>query len=125
MDEEMAEVESILTSVKKLLGLLEENEEFDSDIIVNINSAIMTLFQLGVGEPGFIITGKKETYKDLLGDNLPLMQNVKLYLYLKTRLTFDSPATQAIIQTTKETIMELEWRMTVMAENIQKGIMAI
>lgn len=125
MDEEKPEVESILTSVKKLLGLLEDNEEFDSDIIVNINAAIMTLFQLGIGEPGFIVNSKDETYENLLGDNLSLMQNVKLYLYLKTRITFDPPATQAILQTTKEMITELEWRMTVMMEEIQKGMMVI
>lgn len=107
------ERESILTSVKKLLGILEDNEEFDSDVIMNINAAIGTLFQLGVGEPGFIIESKEDTYEDLLGDLTPMFQNVKMYLFFKTRLGFDPPATQALLSMNEKMIQELEWRIGV------------
>lgn len=115
MDEDgnKSEQESILTSVKKLLGIMEECAEFDSDIIMNINSAINTLFQLGVGKEGFMINSKEDTYEDLLGELTPMFQNVKMYLFLKTRLGFDPPQTQALITSTKEMISELEWRIQI------------
>lgn len=114
MDEENKNgLESILTSVKKLLGIMEDCTEFDSDIIMNINSAIATLYQLGVGAEGFIVTSKEETYEDLLGDLTPMFQNVKIYIFLKTRLGFDPPQTQALITTAKEWVSELEWRINV------------
>lgn len=112
-DENKSEQESILTSVKKLLGIMEECAEFDSDIIMNINSAINTLFQLGVGKEGFMINSKEDTYEDLLGELTPMFQNVKMYLFLKTRLGFDPPQTQALITSTKEMISELEWRIQI------------
>lgn len=115
MDEEgnKSEQESILTSVKKLLGIMEDSTEFDSDIIMNINSAINTLWQLGVGKEGFMIASKEDTYEDLLGDLVPMFQNVKMYLFFKTRLGFDPPQTQALITSTKEMILELEWRIQI------------
>ena len=42
-------MESILTSIKKLLGITEENDHFDVDIIMHINTVFMTLHQMGVG----------------------------------------------------------------------------
>lgn len=120
MDEESnkSEQESILTSVKKLLGILEDSTEFDSDIIMNINSAINTLWQLGVGKEGFMVTSKEDTYADLLEDLAPMFQNVKMYLFFKTRLGFDPPQTQALVTSTKEMISELEWRIQIQMDEI-------
>ena len=42
-------MDSILTSIKKLLGITEEYEHFDQDIIMHINSVFSVLTQLGVG----------------------------------------------------------------------------
>lgn len=120
MDEESnkSEQESILTSVKKLLGILEDSTEFDSDIIMNINSAINTLWQLGVGKEGFMVTSKEDTYADLLEDLAPMFQNVKMYLFFKARLGFDPPQTQALVTSTKEMISELEWRIQIQMDEI-------
>ena len=41
--------ESILNSIKKLLGITAEYTNFDTDIIMHINSVFMILNQLGVG----------------------------------------------------------------------------
>lgn len=55
-------MESVLTSIKKMLGITEEYEHFDSDIIMHINSVFMILTQLGVGPPsGFSIRDKTST----------------------------------------------------------------
>lgn len=105
--------ESILLSVKKLLGLNEENEEFDLDIILNINAAIQTLTQLGVGpKSGYIVTSKNDTYNDWLGDLIDSCPSIKMYLYYKTRLAFDPPTQQAIITVLKEMITETECRLS-------------
>ena len=54
-------MESILTSIKKMLGIIEEYEQFDADLIMHINSVFMILNQIGVGPSrGFSIKGEDE-----------------------------------------------------------------
>ena len=61
--------ESILTSIKKLLGIPEEHEHFDADIIMHINSVFMILSQLGVGpSSGFKISDKTTTWNEYIQD---------------------------------------------------------
>ena len=63
-------MESILTSIKKLLGIAEEYNHFDQDIIIHINSVFSVLTQLGVGPAnGFSITDKDATWNDFINDN--------------------------------------------------------
>lgn len=109
-------MDSILTSIKKLLGIEEEYTQFDTDIIVGINSALMTLSQLGVGlTTSFMITDKTSTWVDFLGDKNDI-EGVKLHVYLKTRLSFDPPSNSFLIDAIKEQIKELEWRLNVQVE---------
>lgn len=105
-------MDSILTSIKKLLGITEEYEHFDPDIIVHINSAFMILNQLGVGpEEGFSIKDKSSTWNEFLsGSNL---EAVKTYVYLKVKLMFDPPLSSTVIEAIKSQISELEWRLNV------------
>ena len=105
-------MDSILTSIKKLLGITEEYEHFDPDIIVHINSAFMILNQLGVGpEEGFSIKDKNSTWNEFLsGSNL---EAVKTYVYLKVKLMFDPPLSSTVIEAIKSQISELEWRLNV------------
>lgn len=110
----MANSNSVLTSVKKLLGLDESCKDFDVDVIVNINAAIETLRQLGANIPdGYMITSKEETYDDLLGDENNLRNQVEMYLYLKTRLGFDPPTNSYLVDSIKGQIDELEFRILV------------
>lgn len=103
--------DSILDTVKKLLGIEKEYTQFDVDIIVNINSAIMTLRQLGVGpQDGFSITGSDETWNDLLGDS-KFLDQAWIYLFLKTKIVFDPPSSSFVLEAYKEQIKELEWRL--------------
>lgn len=102
---------SILTTIKKMLGIEEDYEAFDTDIIMNINSAIMVLRQLGVGpQEGFAITGATETWDDLIG-NSALYESVKTYIYLKVKSIFDPSTSTAASEASKEMIKELEWRL--------------
>lgn len=104
-------MESILTSIKKVLGIYEEDKSFDADIIMHINTVFMILRQMGVGPPeGFSITGSFETWDDYLKDNT-LLESVKTYVALRVRLMFDPPASSAIVDVINRTITELEWRL--------------
>lgn len=108
--------DSILTSVKKLLGPAEEYEHFDPDIIMHINSALATLTQLGVGpEEGFMITDKTAVWSDFIGDDL-LLNLVPTYVYLKVKLGFDPPTTAAVLESFQKQADQYEWRINVAAE---------
>lgn len=103
--------DSILTSIKQMLGIEEEYEFFDADIIILINSALSTLTQLGVGpEEGYSIEDKESTWTDYL-DSFNDINMVKTYVYLKTKLIFDTPSNSAVIEAYKSQISECEWRI--------------
>lgn len=109
-------MESILNSVKKLLGIDECSKEFDLDIMMNINAAIATLTQLGVGPPeGFIVTSKDDTYEDFIGDD-QRFEHLKMYLYYKTKLGFDPPASTSVLECMKEMIKECEFRLNILVD---------
>lgn len=110
-------MESILTSIKKLLGISEEYTHFDADIIMHINSVFMTLTQLGVGPSrGFIIEDDTAYWEDFITDEKKL-QAIKTYIYLKVRLVFDSASLgSATLAAYERQIQELEWRLNVAAE---------
>ncbi len=109
-------MESILTSIKKMLGILEEYEHFDMDIIIHINSVLSILTQLGIGPPeGFSIKDKEAVWTDFIPDN-PCLESVKSYVYLKVKLLFDPPLSSAVTESTNRLISELEWRINTAAE---------
>lgn len=106
-------MESILTSVKKMLGITEEYTHFDADIIMHINSVFMILTQLGVGpEKGFHIEDETDTWFDFL-KSVDDLHMVKSYMYMKVRLLFDPPASSAVMECMKQMIAEFEWRLNV------------
>ena len=108
---------SILTSIKKMLGLTEEDTSFDVDIIMAINSALMALTQIGAGpETGFIITDKTAKWSDFIGDRIDL-ESIKSYVYLKTRLMFDPPSSSYVLEAYERHLSELGWRINVQIEN--------
>lgn len=110
-------MESILTSIKKLLGIPEDYEQFDQDIIMHINSVCMILSQLGVGpKDGYSINGKDNTWNEFISDN-KLLEAVKSYMYLKVRLLFDPPTSSALIESANRMINEFEWRINVIVDN--------
>lgn len=109
--------DSILTSIKKLLGIEEEVEEFDVDIMMNINAALATLRQLGVGPlGGAMVNSKYVTYGDIFGDYSKELGLVGMYLFYKTRLGFDPPASSVITDCIKEMIRETEWRLNIQVD---------
>lgn len=113
----MNNLNSILDSVKTLLGLDPESDEFNTDVLIHINAAIFTLQQLGIGPAfPFTVTNRKDTFTDYLGDNESLIQEVRLYIFYKVKLGFDPPAIGAVLECLKELIRETEWRLNVQVD---------
>ena len=111
-------MDSILTSVKKMLGIEESYTHFDADIIMHINSVFMVLNQLGVGpEDGFVIEDSSKKWSDYIPDDDIQKECVKSYMYLKVKLLFDPPLSSAVMESTNRMIGEFEWRLNVAAES--------
>ena len=110
-------MDSILNTIKKLLGLTEDQTDFDSDIIVHINRAFSRLRKLGVGpEEGFSILDNMAVWGDYMEDD-PNLPDVQTYVYLRTKIVFDPPLSSTVLASYKEEIKELEWTLNVDAEN--------
>lgn len=104
--------ESILTSIKKLLGIAEDYTHFDTDIMIHINSIFMVLMQLGVGpKDGYFIVDKDDVWTDFMPD-CALLNTVKSYMYLRVKLLFDPPVGSGI-ESMNRIISEYEWRLNV------------
>lgn len=101
--------DSILSSIKKLLGIAEDQDCFDADIIMHINSVFMTLFQLGVGpDTPFHIYDKSATWSDFSDEEW--VDQVPTYVYFKVRMAFDPPA-GSLYEAMKNIADEHEWRL--------------
>lgn len=114
----MTEIDSILDSVKKKLGLDPDVvTEFDPDIIDAINASLNTLTQIGVGPAlGFIIHDKSETWTDFLGSN-PLLNTARSYVFIRARLLFDPPQSSSVMSALQEQAKEYEWRLNISVES--------
>ena len=129
--------DSILNSIKKMLGITEEYEHFDQDIIAHINSAFMILTQLGVGPSGgFFITDKSATWSSFINNGATSYSNsrsrlrelavaqaanttvnvgmIKSYIYMKVKLVFDPPQNSFLVDSLNKSISEYEWRLNAM-----------
>lgn len=112
-------MESILTSIKKMLGIAEEYTHFDADLIMHINSVFAILTQIGVGpSEGFSIEDDTDVWTDFIQDNKKL-ENVKSYTYMKVKLLFDPPLSSSVIESMNRIISELEWRIQVAADSVK------
>jgi hypothetical protein len=107
-------MDSILTSIKNLLGITEEQKDFDNQIIIHINSVLGALTQIGVGpEEGFAIQDDSASWADFIPEEGPKLESVKTYIYAKVRLMFDPPTSSALIENLNKLASELEWRLSV------------
>lgn len=109
--------DSILTLVKKMLGIAEEYEHFDADLLMHINSVFSILHQLGVGPAdGFMIEDKSSLWSDFISDESKYTL-AKSYMFLKVKLLFDPPLSSAVLECYKTQISEYEWRLIITAED--------
>ena len=108
--------DSILESVKKLIGGYIYGAAFDSDLIMHINTVFTILYQLGIGpEEGFAIEDDSATWSDYISD-VKLLNGVKSYMGSKVRMMFDPPTNSVLADAINRNIAELEWRLNVMVD---------
>lgn len=110
-------MESILLSIKKLLGITEEYKHFDPDIIMHINTVFDDLSQLGVVPyDDFRIEDETSVWTDYVPD-AGMIESIKSYMYLRVKLLFDPPLNSSIIESMNRQIERLEWRINTSAES--------
>lgn len=108
---------SILTNVKKVLGIAESYTAFDEDVLMHINATFSVLQQLGIGPiEGFMVHDEDDEWEDFDAPTVQL-NLVKTYVFLKVRILFDPPTTSYLIDAATKQIDQFEWRLNVMREN--------
>lgn len=118
-------IESILISIRKQVGLGEDCEDFDDDLIMYINSAFLNLKQMGVGpDNGYAIQDDSETWEDYINTEenpelITLLSAVKTFIYIKVKLIFDPPLSAAVLENMNKTLSETEWRLNFEVESKQ------
>jgi len=109
-------MDSILLTIKKMLGFSEGYEAFDTDVIIHINMVFNILNQIGVGpEEGFYITDESATWQDYISD-MRKLEMVKTYIYLKVKQIFDPGTSGALNTAIENQVKELEWRLSVQVD---------
>lgn len=104
----MCDKQSILKTIRRMMGPDEDYEYFDTDLIIHINSAFARLCELGVGpEQPFYITGTEETWDEFIDSSF--CERVKQYVYLSVKNIFDPPSSSSVMNAYKEQIEKLEW----------------
>lgn len=110
--------DSILDTIKSMLGPAEDYDEFSTDILIHINSALSILTQLGVGPTnGFRVLDKTDTWGEFIPAGREDLDSIKTYVYLRVKLVFDPPTNSAALEAIKETIKEFEWRLNAAVES--------
>lgn len=107
-------MDSILDSIKQLLGIPATDTAFDTDIIIHINTAFMALNQLGIGGATvFSISDNTTTWADYLSTEEDMYSACKTYVFLLVREAFDPPTNAALVGSMQKLRSELEWRLSV------------
>lgn len=103
-------IESILDSIKQMLGIEFDDTNFDRELIIYINGALMILHQLGIGPNGYAIVDNTNTWSEFMINRTDLAL-VKTDVYLRVRLVFDPPQNSFLVEAIKEQIQEYDWRI--------------
>ena len=112
--------DSILVTIKKMLGLDDEYTPFDMDVIVHINAAFMTLCQMGIGpKEGYEVSDYDQTWSDFLTNEV-MLGAVKTWVYLQVKMVFDPPSNSFVMDAMKTQAEQILWRLNVQAESVEK-----
>ena len=113
-------MDSILDSIKKLLGIQPEYRAFDEDLIIHINTVFAVLNQIGIGpQEGFFIVDETTNWDEYMSDIN--QASVRTYVYLKVRLLFDPPGSGILVDSINRMLSELEWRLYLEGDSSKGG----
>lgn len=109
-------MDSILETIKTMLGDVDHGDSFDTDLKVLINSCLWTLKQIGVGSKASSSVDDSSTlWSDFLLDQSDY-DAAKEYVYLKVRMVFDPPSVSSVLTAMEDRAKELEWRLSVQSD---------
>ena len=108
---------SILVSIKKMLGIDPNCNAFDAELVMYINSVFPTLSQIGY-QPAdeFMIESEDSTWEDLVLEDVGIVNLIKTYVYAKVRMLFDPPTSSFVLESLNNQAKEMEWRIYVHSE---------
>ena len=107
-------MDSILDSIKKIVGITPDCVDFDDEIIPAINTSFYRLWTLGIGrdkKKPFKIEDNSSVWSDFIDDTI--METVKSFVGLEVRLLFDPPTNSFLVTAIKDQIDKYEFLMTV------------
>lgn len=107
--------DSILLSIKKMLGMEPEFTQFDPDIILHINTIIQVLYQIGLDIPdGFTVVDQNSLWTDYIKDPryTKITSLIKQYIFMRVRMIFDPPSSATLATSIQESINEMQWRIS-------------
>lgn len=107
---------TVLESVKDAAGVSPDDTAFDTELIRYTNSVLIAAKQLGAFAKSYSIT-TNTNWTDLYNDD-DLLSILEDYVCSKVKLKFDPPLASTAIESLKQTIAELEWRLNAEAENM-------
>lgn len=108
---------SILDTIKDRLGVAEDDDSFDTDIIDEINSQFADLHDIGVGpSEGFAIEDKSAIWSDFVSD-ITVLNSVKDFVYIGVKLVFDPPTQSALLTSLQNRYNKLEWKLNVKCDS--------
>ena len=107
---------TILKDIKSVLGLIDDDNAYDGEILMHLNSAFMYLNQLGFGELYKPETIEETTTWEEVFSNRDYVNCIKPYIYKRVRLIFDPPGSSIVMQSLENLIREDEYRIQSMLD---------
>lgn len=103
--------ESILDTIKDVIGIDHRNYDFDRDLIIAINAVLFIVYQEGLSDQPYTINDNTTNWSDILIKDKPIdLRSLITWAGLKTKMIFDPPTSSVLGDSLKSIIDELEWR---------------
>lgn len=102
---------SILLSTKKVLDIHPDDDSFDLDVVMHINTVLADLNDFNVGpERGFEITSEDDLWTDFMGTSM-LLNPVKSYVFLRVKQIFTPEAVGSLDAAMQRQIDKMEYQI--------------
>lgn len=102
--------ESVLNTIKKCLDIDPNNKDFDTDILLHINSVLTIMKRLGIiPKTSKRISDDSVTWSQFIPDDSLDVEDIKDYIFLRVKLIFDPPQNQKHTDVLIDTYKEIEF----------------
>lgn len=109
---------SILDTVKTFVGVDKDETVFDKELILEINSVFLELFQNGIDElKAFGVSDGKEKWSDINITPLIVLLNVQIYICIKVNILFDKSMSSSLVDNYNKIANEALWRINIEKES--------